>query len=76
MRLYHDQALLKEPSAGKTPWHEDNFYWPMDSRKTATMWMPMHDCPREQGTMKFVEGSHKAHHIKRMPISKESEEYF
>ena len=46
VRLYHDQALVKQPKAGKTPWHQDSFYWPIDSPNTVTMWMPMHDCPR------------------------------
>jgi hypothetical protein len=31
VRLYHDQALVKQVSAEKTPWHQDYFYWPIDS---------------------------------------------
>lgn len=60
VRLYHDQALVKQPKAGKTPWHQDYFYWPIDSPHTVTMWMPMHDCPRSMGTMRFAVGSHLA----------------
>jgi hypothetical protein len=26
VRLYHDQALYKEPSGGFTPWHADQYY--------------------------------------------------
>ena len=26
VRLYHDQALYKEPSGGHTPWHADQYY--------------------------------------------------
>ncbi len=29
VRLYHDQALFKEPGGGFTPWHADQFYWPL-----------------------------------------------
>ena len=68
MRLYHDQALVKQPKAGKTPWHQDYFYWPIDSPKTVTMWIPMHPCPREMGTMKFVVGSHQNNQLNLMPI--------
>ena len=25
VRLYHDQALFKEPGGGLTPWHQDHF---------------------------------------------------
>ena len=32
VRLYHDQALCKEPGGGYTPWHQDQVYWPFDHR--------------------------------------------
>ena len=76
VRLYHDQALVKKPSAQKTPWHQDYFYWPIDTEKTVTMWIPLHECSKEMGTMKFVKGSHREDKIKGMPISAESELYF
>ncbi|MEO6851688.1 MAG: phytanoyl-CoA dioxygenase family protein, partial [Mucilaginibacter sp.] len=31
VRLYHDQALFKEPGGGPTPWHQDQYYWPIDT---------------------------------------------
>jgi Phytanoyl-CoA dioxygenase (PhyH) len=40
VRLYHDQALFKEPGGGPTPWHQDQYYWPLESDRTVTMWMP------------------------------------
>ena len=46
VRLYHDQALVKQSKAAKTPWNQDYFYWRIDSLNTVTMWMPLHDCPR------------------------------
>src|SRR5262245_59398103 len=27
VRIYHDQALFKEPKGGPTPWHQDQYYW-------------------------------------------------
>lgn len=32
VRLYHDQALYKEPTGGATPWHVDQFYWPSPAK--------------------------------------------
>src|SRR5207253_1007553 len=33
VRVWHDQALFKEPREGaKTPWHQDAFYWPHQTR--------------------------------------------
>ncbi len=29
VRLYHDQALCKEKGGGITPWHADQYYWPL-----------------------------------------------
>ncbi len=43
VRLYHDQALIKEAGGGHTPWHQDQFYWPLDTESTITMWMPLVD---------------------------------
>ena len=37
VRIYHDQALYKEPSGGHTPWHADQYYWPLESDKTITV---------------------------------------
>jgi hypothetical protein len=40
VRVYHDQAFLKEAGGGITPWHQDQHYWPMpisdDSEQTGT----------------------------------------
>ena len=43
VRIYHDQALLKEPGGGITPWHQDQHYWPLNTDNTVTMWMPLMD---------------------------------
>ena len=40
VRLYHDQALFKEVSGGHTPWHADQYYWPLETEKTCTAWIP------------------------------------
>ncbi len=58
VRLYHDQALAKEPHGGHTPWHQDQQYWPLDTTNTITMWMPLVDVPADVGTMTFASGSH------------------
>jgi hypothetical protein len=59
VRLYHDQALCKEPGGGRTPWHQDQVYWPLDTDRTVTMWMPLVEVPDEIGTMTFASGSHR-----------------
>src|SRR5262249_24057703 len=54
VRLYHDQALFKEPGGGHTPWHQDQYYWPLDTDKTITMWMPLVDIDEKMGMITFA----------------------
>ena len=74
VRLYHDQALYKEAGGGLTPWHQDQFYWPLDTSKTVTMWMPLVDVPIETGALTFASGSHKEGFLGHLAISDESQE--
>jgi ectoine hydroxylase-related dioxygenase (phytanoyl-CoA dioxygenase family) len=76
VRLYHDQALYKEPHGGLTPWHQDRYYWPLDTDHTVTMWMPLVDASEEMGTMTFASGSHKQGFLGHLEISDRSEEAF
>lgn len=76
VRLYHDQALFKEPGGGPTPWHQDMYYWPLATEKTVTMWMPLVDVTEEMGLMRFAEGSHKDLRRTDLEISDESEEFY
>jgi ectoine hydroxylase-related dioxygenase (phytanoyl-CoA dioxygenase family) len=72
VRIYHDQALFKEPGGGHTPWHQDQIYWPIHSSNVLTMWMPLVDIPDEVGSMTFASGSHTYGYINKMVISDES----
>ena len=76
VRLYHDQALCKEPSGGHTPWHQDQGYWPLDTQNTVTMWMPLVDIPARVGSMTFATGSHQHGNLGPWLIGDESEESF
>lgn len=72
VRLYHDQALFKEPGGGHTPWHQDQIYWPLDTENTITMWMPLVPIAQEAGTMQFASGTHRNGYISKQVISDES----
>ena len=76
VRLYHDQALIKEPGGKATPWHQDHYYWPLATEHTITMWMALVDIPKTMGSMSFVSGSHHSGIFDEMPISDTSQEYF
>jgi ectoine hydroxylase-related dioxygenase (phytanoyl-CoA dioxygenase family) len=73
VRLYHDQALYKEPSGGITPWHADQYYWPLASPKTTTVWIPLQATPMEMGPLAFAEKSQSVEIGRDLKISDESE---
>ena len=73
VRLYHDQALFKEPGGEPTPWHRDQYYWPLDSGDMVTMWIALVDVSREMGPMTFASGSHRAADVPSLPIGADSD---
>jgi ectoine hydroxylase-related dioxygenase (phytanoyl-CoA dioxygenase family) len=73
VRIYHDQALYKEPGGGHTPWHQDQYYWPLDTDNTVTMWMPLVDISKRMGMLTFASHSHKNGFLENVPISDESD---
>jgi len=76
VRLYHDQALFKEAGGGPTPWHQDQYYWPIDTNNTITMWMPLVDIDVEMGMLTFASGSYRKGSIFNYEISDESDDAF
>ncbi len=76
VRLYHDQALYKEPGGGFTPWHQDQTYWPLATTHTITMWMPLVDIPPQVGSMRFVSGSQRFGDLGMAGIGDDSQAYF
>lgn len=58
VRLYHDQALYKEAQGGHTPWHCDQFYWPLSNDHTVTAWIPLQEVPANMGPLAFAKRSH------------------
>ena len=73
VRLYHDQALFKEAGGGITPWHADQYYWPLSSDKTITAWIPLQKTPLEMGPLEFSAGSHQIEEGRDLAIGDESE---
>ncbi len=73
VRIYHDQALYKEAGGGITPWHADQYYWPVSSDKTITAWVPLQRTPTEMGPLIFSERSHRMSIGRDLEISDESE---
>ncbi|HET7710385.1 MAG TPA: phytanoyl-CoA dioxygenase family protein [Thermoanaerobaculia bacterium] len=73
VRLYHDQALFKPSGGARTPWHQDRYYWPLDTDLTVTMWLPLTDVTEEMGPMRFACGSHRARNLGDLVISEKTD---
>lgn len=73
VRLYHDQALYKEPHGGFTPTHADQSYWPLASDRAITAWVPLQAVPQSMGPLAFYAGSHRMPYGQDLAISDESE---
>jgi len=56
VRLYHDNALSKEPGCGRTPWHHDAEHFPFTPARAVTAWMPVSAIPAEMGPLSFARG--------------------
>jgi ectoine hydroxylase-related dioxygenase (phytanoyl-CoA dioxygenase family) len=73
VRLYHDQALYKEPGGGITPAHADQYYWPVASDRTITAWIPLQAVPQDMGPLAFFAGSQSVEFGRDLGISDDSE---
>lgn len=73
VRMYHDQALFKEPGGGHTPWHADQYYWPLASDNTVTAWIPLQETGLELGPVEFSAKSQQLQEGRTLKISDDSE---
>ena len=75
VRMYHDQALFKEPGGGHTPWHADQYYWPLSNDNTITAWIPLQETGLELGPVEFSAKSQQLQEGRTLKISDDSENY-
>ena len=58
VRLFHDHLLVKEPGTlDRSPWHQDQPYYPIDGAQTISFWIPLDPVARPS-TLEFVTGTH------------------
>lgn len=60
VRLYQDTAFFKEPGDLESSWHQDQAAAPVDTDRFLTLWIPLEDVSKAQGTLTFAGGSHAA----------------
>jgi ectoine hydroxylase-related dioxygenase (phytanoyl-CoA dioxygenase family) len=70
VRLYHDNALAKEPGCGRTPWHYDADHFPIASPNICTAWIPLQAVPRSMGPLAFAVGMESHRAVESVPFTK------
>ena len=59
IRIWHDQALIKEAWANPTAWHLDNPYWSFSSSNAISLWVALDDATLSNGCLYFMPGTHR-----------------
>jgi ectoine hydroxylase-related dioxygenase (phytanoyl-CoA dioxygenase family) len=59
LRIWHDQALYKEPGGRETDVHQDWPLWPMGPARQITAWIPFDGSTLDCGAMGYSPGSHR-----------------
>jgi phytanoyl-CoA hydroxylase len=57
VRIWHDQALIKEAWAPPSSFHLDNVLWSFHHRESISIWVALDDVDEKNGCMHFMPGS-------------------
>jgi ectoine hydroxylase-related dioxygenase (phytanoyl-CoA dioxygenase family) len=71
VRIWHDQALIKEPYGNPTAYHLDVPFWSFKSADAITIWIALDDATIENGCLYYVPGSHLAQKFDNVGIGNE-----
>jgi ectoine hydroxylase-related dioxygenase (phytanoyl-CoA dioxygenase family) len=59
--LWGSNFFIKPPHSNSTVgWHQDTYYWPLEPKISATVWLAFEDVNEENAAMKVIPGSHVA----------------
>lgn len=59
--LWGSNFFIKPPhSASTVGWHQDTYYWPLEPKISATVWVAFEDVDESNAAMRVIPGSHKA----------------
>ena len=59
--LWGSNFFIKPPRSTSTVgWHQDTYYWPLEPKISATVWVAFEDVDESNAAMQVIPGSHKA----------------
>jgi phytanoyl-CoA hydroxylase len=59
IRIWHDQALFKQPYGNPTGWHLDNPYWSFYSKNAISLWVALDRATLANGCLWYIPGTHR-----------------
>lgn len=71
IRMWHDQALIKEPWSNPTGLHLDVPYWSFTSPDAISIWVALDDATLQNGCLCYLRGSHLARKYDNVGIGPE-----
>ncbi len=76
IRIWHDQALFKQPWGNPSTLHTDNPYWSFHHPQAITIWIALDDATLQNGCLYFLPGSHKKTTYEEAGFSANMDEFF
>lgn len=59
--LWGSNFFIKPPHSSTTVgWHQDTYYWPLEPKISATVWVAFEDVDEQNAAMQVIPGSHQA----------------
>ncbi|WP_066965821.1 phytanoyl-CoA dioxygenase family protein [Microbulbifer sp. Q7] len=76
VRIWHDQALFKQPWGNPSTLHTDTPYWSFHNHEALSIWVALDDATLQNGCLYFLPGSHKVTHFEPAGFSSDMDELF
>ena len=76
MRVWHDQALIKQPWGNPSTLHTDTPYWSFHHKEALSIWIALDDATLQNGCLFFLPGSHKLTDFKEAGFTQNMDEVF
>lgn len=71
VRIWLDQALVKQPFSPPTSYHLDNPYWSFSSHDAITIWVALDDATMANGCLCYLPGTHREARFDNVSIGPE-----
>ncbi len=76
IRIWHDQALIKQPWGNPSTLHTDTPYWSFHHPAALSIWIALDDANTQNGCLYFLPGTHKYTNFRQAGFTVNMDEIF